>query len=138
VRPETFGLDVVTPNRRVLTMEADSLVLPGEDGFFGVRPGHHPLMAAIRPGWMVVRRAGAEQRFAVGGGFAEVLPNRVNVLVSSCERDSDIDVERATKARERAEKRLRVRGTDVDRERAARALERARARLRLASRRRSE
>ena len=134
MRPETFGLDVVTPDHRVLTMEASSVVLPGEDGFFGVRPGHQPLMAAIRPGWMVIRSGGSEERFAVGGGFAEVLPNRVNVLVSSCERAADIDEERALRSRDRAAKRLRERGGDVDRERAARALERARARLRVARR----
>ncbi|MBI4246536.1 MAG: F0F1 ATP synthase subunit epsilon [Candidatus Rokubacteria bacterium] len=134
--PQNISLDVVTPDRRALSAEAAAVVLPGERGAFGVRPGHHPMLAALRPGLMKVRRAGGvEERFAVGAGFAEVLPARVNVLVSSCERAEEIDLERARAALSRAEQRLRERRAGVDRQRAERALERARARLRVAERR---
>lgn len=136
--PRKISLEVVTPGRRVLSADAEAVMLPGERGGFGVLPGHHPLLAALSPGVLKVRRAGLDERFAVGAGFAEVLPGRVSVLVSSCERAEEIDVERARSALARAGKRLRGRGGEVDRERAERARERARARLRVAEHRPSE
>jgi len=136
--PKKFTLDLVTPDRRVLALEAEAAVLPGAEGSFGVRPGHHPLLAALQPGWMKVWHGSVREDFAISGGFAEVLPDRVNVLVSACERITEIDPQRAAAARERAIKRLKSRDPGVDRERAARALERARARLRAARRRAPE
>jgi len=136
--PEKISLEIVTPDRRVLTQEVEAVVLPGECGSFGVLPGHHPLLAALRPGRVKVRRGGKEDILSVGAGFVEVLPGRVNVLVTACERAGEIDLERARAARDRAGKRLRERGGGIDRERAERALERARARIRAAEREASE
>jgi F-type H+-transporting ATPase subunit epsilon len=132
--PEKISLEIVTPHRRVLTWEVKSVVLPGESGSFGVLPGHQPLLAALRPGRVKVRRSGGEETFSVAGGFVEVLPGRVNVLVTACERVGEIDLERARAARDRAGKRVRERGGDIDRERARRALERAQARIRAVER----
>ena len=136
--PTKISLDIVTPERRVLAAEAEAVTLPGDLGGFGVLPGHHPMLAALRAGLMTVRRTGRLERFAIGGGFAEVLPGRLSVVVSSCERAQEIDVERARRARGRAEERLRLRGEAIDRARAERSLERARARMRVAERPPSE
>ncbi len=132
--PDKITLDVLTPDRRVLSVEADEVVMPGAGGSFGVRPGHHPMIVALEAGHMIVRGSGRGEEFAVGGGFAEVLRERVSVLASTCERAADIDVIRAQRAFERAAKRLRDRDPGVDQERAERALQRARARLRVAKR----
>lgn len=139
MHPDTLALEVVTPDRRVLSVRVRSVVLPGELGLFGVLPGHHPFLAGLAAGPMRVRHAGGEDTFAVGGGFAEVLSDRVSVLVSSCERVADIDVERARGALDRAEKALRARGpaAEAGREEARGDRQRARARLRVAGRRAS-
>jgi F-type H+-transporting ATPase subunit epsilon len=137
MRPDVLMLEVVTPDRRVLSLRARSVVLPGELGLFGVLPGHHPFLAGLAAGPMRVRHAGGDETFAVGGGFAEVLPDRVSVLVRSCERAADIDVERARSALERAERALRARGpaAEAGRQEALGDRARARARLRVAGRR---
>ena len=132
--PDKIALDILTPDRRVLSVEVDEVVMPGAGGSFGVRPGHHPMIVALEAGQMIVRGRGRDEEFAVGGGFAEVLRERVSVLASTCERADDIDVIRAQSALERATKHLRDRGPGIDRERAGRALQRARARLWVARR----
>ncbi len=130
--PERITVDLITPERRVLCQEVEEVVMPGEQGSFGVRPGHHPLLSALDPGRLWFVKAGAAEEFAVGEGFAEVLRDRVNVLVSTCEAAPEIDVERARRAFDRARERLRSRDPGVDRARAERALRRAQARLQVA------
>ncbi|MCZ6778233.1 MAG: F0F1 ATP synthase subunit epsilon [Acidobacteria bacterium] len=132
--PDKITLEVLTPDRRVLSAEADEVVMPGVGGSFGVRPGHHPMIVALEAGQMIVRGSGHDETFAVGGGFAEVLRERVSVLASTCERADDIDVIRAQRALERATKRLRGLAPGIDRERAGHALHCARARLWVARR----
>jgi F-type H+-transporting ATPase subunit epsilon len=83
-------------------------VAPGSDGYFGVRPGHTPLMAALGLGEFSYRKDDGWRRLTCFSGWCEVLPDRVNVLAEIGERAEDIDVGRAEQARRRAEERLRM------------------------------
>jgi len=129
---KNLQLEIVTPRGTVFSDRVEAVRAPGVDGYFGVLPGHTPLMTALQIGEIRVRRAGEVVRFATTGGFAEVLPNRVIILAETAEREDQIDVARALAAKERAEKRLRERGPDVDVDRAKAALARATNRLRVA------
>ena len=128
-------LHVVTPERAVVHDDVDELELPGEDGYFGVLPGHAPLLAALQTGQMWYRK-GADKRYAfVGGGFAEVLGDRVSILAQIAERAEDIDLQRAEASKRRAEDRLsKPSVVELDAERARIALLRAITRLNIATR----
>ncbi len=102
--PEKIHVEIVTPERRVLARDVDEVILPGAEGLFGVRPGHAPFLVALGPGVGTVREGGRAETVAIGGGFAEVLPDRVIVLAETCEKADEIDPARAEeKARELAE-----------------------------------
>src|SRR6185295_16580926 len=104
--PKHIRLEFVTPERAVVHDDVDEVELPGEDGYFGVLPGHAPLLAVLKTGAMWYRK-GAERRYAfVDGGFAEVLSDRVSVLAETAERAEDIDIQRAEAAKRRAEEQL--------------------------------
>jgi F-type H+-transporting ATPase subunit epsilon len=104
--PKQFRLEFVTPERAVALDDIDEAEIPGEAGYFGVLPGHAPLLAALKPGEMWFRK-GADRVYAfVGGGFAEVLPDKVTILAEVAERAEDIDVARAEASKRRAEERL--------------------------------
>ncbi|MDZ7373911.1 MAG: F0F1 ATP synthase subunit epsilon [candidate division KSB1 bacterium] len=129
---KTFLLEIVTPQGVVFSDQVEAVRAPGIDGYFGVLPGHTPLMTALRVGEIRVRRKGELIRFATSGGFVEVLPRRMIILAETAEEAAKIDVARALAARERALKRLRQRTPDIDLERARAALARAMNRLRVA------
>jgi F-type H+-transporting ATPase subunit epsilon len=126
---ETFKLEIVTPEKRIVDTAAEEVQIPGKNGYLGVLPGHAPLITELAVGEITYRQNSSEQRLAVAWGFAEVLPNRVTILAETAERPSEIDVERARKAKERAEQRLAGGDPSVDVERALDALHRAEARL---------
>jgi F-type H+-transporting ATPase subunit epsilon len=128
--PTSLRMEFVTPDRAIVHEDVDEVQLPGEEGYFGVLPGHAPLLAALRTGEMWYRK-GAEKRYAfIAGGFAEVLPDRVSILAEIAERAEDIDLQRAESAKRRAEERLaKPTIVDFDYERARIALIRATARL---------
>jgi len=133
--PAEIRLDIVTPDRLVAHDAVTAVTIPGKNGYLGILPGHAPLLTELVPGELVYTREGAKQALAVNWGFAEVLPDRVIVLAQSCERAEEIDVERARKAKARAEERLkRFDDPQVDMERAREALRRAMARLETAQR----
>ena len=90
-----LALEIVTPEQRVLTVQADEVRLTGSDGGFGIRPGHTPLVASLAAGELVYVTSGAEHRYAVGEGFAEVSDDRVRVLVEEAVRADQIDPARA-------------------------------------------
>ena len=116
--PKHLRLEFVTPERAIVHEDVDEVELPGEEGFFGVLPGHAPLLSALKPGELWYRK-GADRKYAfVGGGFAEVLPDRVAILAEVAERAEEIDVQRAEAAKRRAEERLARPAADVDAERA--------------------
>ncbi len=123
--------------------QVDEVQLPGSEGYFGVLPGHTPLLATLQVGELWYR-IGQERHFlAVAFGFVEVLPDRVTVLAQIAERAEEIDVARATAARERAEQRIAAGGgagqaqANLDFERARVALMKSLMRLQVAARARS-
>jgi len=131
---ENIRLEVVTPESSVVSDEAKIVMAPGELGEFGVLSGHTPFMTSLKVGTLRYEDAGGSERFVfVSGGFAEALPDRVTVLADSAERRSDIDIDRAKAAVERAEGRLAKTDNDeIDYVRARAALVRAINRVRLA------
>ncbi len=127
--PKHLRLHFVTPERAIVHEDVDEVEIPGGEGYFGVLPGHAPLLAALRPGELWYRK-GAERKYAfVAGGFAEVLPEQVAILAQIAERAEEIDVQRAEAAKRRAEERLTRTVADLDFERARIALLKALARL---------
>jgi F-type H+-transporting ATPase subunit epsilon len=128
-------LELATPTRLVVSEEADEVIIPGADGYFGVLPGHAPLVALLGVGEVTFRVGRTERYLAVSGGFSEVGPDHVTILADTAERPEEIDTARARAARGRAEGRLGARGgEEVDYPRATRALARAQARLLVAAR----
>ena len=135
---KTFKVEIVTPEALVLSVEAESLVIPAERGYLGVLAGHAPLLCTLQPGEIRLREPGKPERFlATSGGFVEVTPAKASLLTESAEEFASIDVARAEEARKRAEERLASNDKKVDRARALAALERARNRLKIARKKRS-
>jgi F-type H+-transporting ATPase subunit epsilon len=135
---EVFQLEIVTPEKKVVeTKAAEEIQILGRNGYLGIFPGHAPLITELAVGEVSFRENSGStsnvQRLAVAWGFAEVLPDKVTILAETAERPSEIDVERARKAKERAEQRLTSGDTSVDVERALNALQRAQARLDVAA-----
>jgi len=122
-------LEFVTPERSIVHDDVDEVQVPGEDGHFGVLVGHAPLLAALQTGEMWYRKGNDRKYAFVGGGFAEILPDRVAILAPVAERAEEIDIQRAEAAKRRAEDRLARPVADMDFERARVALLKALARL---------
>ena len=99
--------DIVTQERSVFSDEVDYVSLPGSEGMMGILPNHAPMLTALAFGEVMVRNKGDEQFFAIGGGYAEVQPDRVIILADSAEQAGEIDLERAEKAREKAEQAMK-------------------------------
>jgi F-type H+-transporting ATPase subunit epsilon len=131
---ENIRIEVVTPEKSVVSEEAKIVMAPGELGEFGVLSGHTPFMTSLKVGAVRYEdNSGTDRYIFVSGGFAEALPDRVTILADSAERRSDIDVARAKSAKERAEGRLaKEDDDDIDFVRAKIALYRAVERIRLA------
>lgn len=129
----TFKVEIVTPERIVLTQEVVSLVVPSIEGSLGIMANHAPLMAELTLGEATMRDAdGHITRLAISGGFMEVRENSVRILADTAERAEEIDIARAEEARRRAEERLRDRVEGANRARAEASLQRALLRLRIA------
>jgi F-type H+-transporting ATPase subunit epsilon len=126
---DTFQLEIVTPEKKVVDTAAEEVQIPGKNGYLGVLPGHAPLITELAVGEISFRSGADEQKLAVAWGFAEVLPNKVTILAETAERPAEIDVERARKAKERAEQRLASGDTTVDVDRALDSLQRAESRI---------
>jgi F-type H+-transporting ATPase subunit epsilon len=126
---DTFQLEIVTPEKKVVDVAATEAQIPGKNGYLGILPGHAPLITELAVGEVTFRAGADEQRLAVAWGFAEVLPDKVTILAETAERPSEIDVERARKAKARAEERLTSGDTNVDVERSLNALQKAETRL---------
>jgi F-type H+-transporting ATPase subunit epsilon len=137
--PTSIDLQIVTPDRLLVHEQVDEVQIPGSEGYFGVLPGHTPLLASLAVGELWFRKGPDKTYLAIAFGFAEVLPDRVTILARIAERAEDIDIERAESARQRAEDRLaqntqNVQKSDVDFERARAALLKSLTRLQVASR----
>ena len=91
---DKLQFDLVSPERRLFAGEVDQVVVPGEEGDFGVLPAHAPFMSVIRPGAITVINDGAEERTFIHGGFAEVTPAGLTILAEEAIAVADIDAER--------------------------------------------
>ncbi len=107
--PEKLTLEIVTPERLVLSESVDEVVLPSIEGYMGGRSGHAPLLAELDVGEISYRTDAGERHLAVSGGFAEVLEGGVSILAETAELAEEIDVERAQRSREQAETLLKSR-----------------------------
>src|SRR5437867_8975567 len=105
--PEKLTLEIVTPERRVLTETVDEVVLPGRLGYLGVLPGHAPLLTALSIGELEYRRGSVKRYLAIAWGVAEVVPSRSIVLAETAERAEEIDVDRARRKKAEIEARMK-------------------------------
>jgi F-type H+-transporting ATPase subunit epsilon len=136
--PTKLKLEIVTPDRSLVNEQVDEIQLPGSEGYFGVLPGHTPLLATLHVGELWYRIGSEKQYLSIAFGFVEVQPDRVTVLAQIAERAQDIDVARAEAAKKRAEERVaQPRQTDIDFERARVALMKSLVRLQVATRART-
>lgn len=106
--PKKLHLEVVTPEGLLVQEDVDSVKAPGEEGYFGVLPGHTPMLATLGVGIISYTKETVERRLTCFWGFAEVLPDRVNILAEIGERGEDIDAGRAEEAKARAEAQLKA------------------------------
>src|ERR1700694_5342808 len=132
--PQRLQLQIVSADRRLVNERVDEVEIPGADGYFGVLPGHTPLLAMLQVGQLWYRQGQEMQYLSIAFGFAEVQPDRVTILAQIAERADEIDAARAEAARRRAEERLAKPMADIDFERARVAMMKALIRLQVASR----
>ena len=132
--PTHIDLQIVTPDRLIVQDQVDEVEVPGSEGYFGVLPGHTPMLASLAVGELWYRKGQEKTFLSLAYGFCEVLPDRVTILAQLAERAEDIDVARAEEARRRAEQRLAQAKGDVDYERARTALMKSIARIQVSSR----
>ena len=131
---EKILLEIVTPEKKVLSETVDIVVAPGEMGEFGVLSGHVPFLCKLKVGELRYRVGAAARFVSIMGGYAEVANNQVTILATAAEEAAEIDVIRAKAARGRAERRIAEAKDKYDFARAQAALQRAMARLRIAER----
>jgi F-type H+-transporting ATPase subunit epsilon len=132
----TMQLEIITAEQQVYGDEVDLVVAPGIEGELGILAHHAPLMTALQPGEILIRKDGEETYLAVTGGFLEVMGNKVTILADACERSDEIDEERAQVAVNRATERMASQETDIQLERAMSSILRAQVRLDVVRRRR--
>ncbi len=127
---ETLELDIVTPERLLVTEKVGQVNVPGIDGDMGILPNHAPIISTLRPGSLSYEMEGKVTALVVTGGFMEVADNRVIILAENAEFTNEIDKERALASKEKAEKALAdAKLSDPDFEEAQLRLFRATARL---------
>ena len=131
--PSSIELEIVTPDKLLVREQVDEVEIPGVEGYFGVLPGHTPLLASLAVGEMWYRKGQEKTYLSLAFGFAEVLPDRVTILAQIAERAENINPNRAEEAKKRAEVRLQQ-AREVDYDRARAALQKAVVRLQVASR----
>ena len=132
--PTTILLLIVSADRSLVNETVDEVEIPGFDGYFGVLPGHTPLLAVLHVGELWYRRGSEKHYLSIAFGFAEVQPDRVTILAQTAEKADEIDLERARAAKTRAEAQIARPAVDMDAERARIALMKSLIRLQVASR----
>jgi F-type H+-transporting ATPase subunit epsilon len=132
--PTHLQLQIVSADRSLLNEQVDEVEIPGAEGYFGVLPGHTPLLALLGAGELWYRQGQEKHFLSIIFGFAEVQPDRVTILAQMAERADEIDVARAEAARRRAEERIVTPVAAIDYERARLALLRSLIRLQVANR----
>ena len=132
--PTKLQLQIVSADRSLVNETVDEVEIPGAEGYFGVLPGHTPLLAVLGAGELWYRQGSERKYFAIAYGFAEVQPDRVTILAQIAEPADEIDIARAEAARRRAEERIARPTVDMDAERARIALLKSLIRLQVANR----
>jgi F-type H+-transporting ATPase subunit epsilon len=132
--PTSIQLQIVSADRSLVNERVDEVEIPGADGYFGVWPGHTPLLALLGAGELWYRQGSEKHYMALAFGFAEVQPDRVTILAEIAEPADEIDVARAEAAKKRAEERLALPAVDLDAERARIALLKSQVRIQVANR----
>jgi F-type H+-transporting ATPase subunit epsilon len=132
--PTHIQLQIVSADRMLVNETVDEVEIPGSDGYFGVLPGHTPLLALLQVGQLWYRQGQETHYLAVAQGFAEVGPERVTILAQVAERADEIDLARAEAAKRRAEERLSAPAVHFDAERARIALLKSLIRLQVGTR----
>ena len=130
----TMQVDIVTPDRKVFSEQAEMVIARTTEGEIGILPNHSPLAATLKISAVRVKKDNSEVVAAISGGFIEVRPNAVTILAEAAEFPEEIDKQRAQAAKERAEKRLQDKREDIDYRRAELALNRALNRLDISNR----
>jgi len=121
----TIDFTLVTPERALVHEQVEELQIPGAEGYLGILPGHAPLFSELKVGELGYRIGERWFWLSVAWGFVEVLPDQVRVLAETAERAHEIDLDRANRAKQRAEERIAKGGDDIDYKRALISLERA-------------
>ena len=132
--PTTIQLQIVSADRSLVNETVDEVEIPGFDGYFGVLPGHTPLLAVLSVGELWYRQGNEKHYLLIAYGFAEVQPDRVTILAQTAEKADEIDLARAESAKKRAEERLARPAVDLDAERARISLLKSLIRLQVATR----
>jgi F-type H+-transporting ATPase subunit epsilon len=132
--PTHLQLQIVSADRMLVNERVDEVEIPGADGYFGVLPGHTPLLSLLQVGQMWYRQGQTIHYLAIAQGFAEVQPDRVTILAQVAEKADEIDVVRAEAAKRRAEERLAAPIVNLDAERARVALLKSLIRIQVATR----
>jgi F-type H+-transporting ATPase subunit epsilon len=135
--PDTFQLEIVTPEKMVVRDTAEEVQIPGRNGYLGVLPGHAPLITELGAGEISYRSGGELHRFSMAWGFAEVLPDRVTVLAETVERADQIDVARAEQTLTSAEDSLKSAQTEEEVSNRIADIRRAQARIEVAEKKNS-
>jgi F-type H+-transporting ATPase subunit epsilon len=130
--PDTFQLEIVTPEKMVVRDTAEEMQIPGKNGYLGILPGHAPLITELAVGEITYRNANKTEHLSVAWGFAEVLPDKVTILAETAERAAEVDVKRAQAAKQRAEANLADCHTEHDFKRVGADLQRAETRIEVA------
>jgi F-type H+-transporting ATPase subunit epsilon len=129
---ESFQLELVTPDRLLVSESVAEVSIPSVSGYLGVLPGHAPLLTELGVGEVSYRNAAGVQHLAVAWGFAEVLPDKVTILAETAERPTEIDVARAQQAKEKAQAAIKSGGPDLDYHTVSSDLKKAETRLEVA------
>ena len=132
--PHTLQLLIVSADRSLVNETVDEVEIPGFDGYFGVLPGHTPLLAVLQVGELWYRQGSEKHYLAIAYGFAEVQPDRVTILAQIAEKADEIDLARAEAAKQRAQERVTGLAVEMDAERARVALMKSLVRLQVATR----
>jgi F-type H+-transporting ATPase subunit epsilon len=132
--PTKIQLQIVSAERSLVNESVDEVEIPGSEGYFGVLPGHTPLLALLGAGELWYRQGTEKHYFSMAFGFAEVQPDQVTILAQIAERADEIDIARAEAAKKRAEERLAKTTIDMDAERARIALLKSLIRIQVATR----
>ena len=129
--PTKIKLEIVTPERLLISEEVDEVTIPGSEGYLGILPGHLPLLTMLGIGVLTYRKGSQKWSLACSGGFAEVLQDRVIIMADSVERPDEVDLSRARSAKEKAERQLSSK-EEVNVEDTMASLRRASARIEVA------